>query len=276
MESDISIDTLEGIAEYMTKRLVYRVRESGLPLSTVDEQNLYSAARNMVYFYEDKGRLFEDAFAFQHPANINDLLLDLYNRRYRGFDRKGDPKEFRINPPAVFRECFRENFIELFHTNFFHDFKELGFMAPEDIKRFYEGIGMDGSKISSNVEMMSLPSDAEDRVIEDYLDVLEQHPVPLYAKIGDIMHNSQSRGSIRQLGKMTIYERLVRKHVKPLYRHLISNLYRHNKDRISTLPRYSAHKARLLGRQAISNHTSLSRRSKTASYDIPENKIYTG
>lgn len=221
-----SIDDLLDISNSWVDRFVIKVQDSGFSLSKKDKSNLYFSTAMMVYRYRDMERTAEKAYAFQHPLAINDLLLDAYNGVYRSKEPEKTAAN-KIIPPPEFISCFRDNYLEIFHTSFFHDAKELGIFPVEGIRDFYDGLEMDGKKIARNVELMSLPKGASSDVISSRLEILRRHPVPLYCKIGDAMHNSETRGSDRQFYKMTEhYNKLIRENFRPLYQYFFSNIYK--------------------------------------------------
>jgi hypothetical protein len=233
VERKRSIDDLLDISNSWVDRFVVKVQNSGLALSDRDKSNLYFGAEMMVYCYKDMERTVEKAYAFQHPLAINDLLLDAYNGIYRR-EYMGKTQSNKIIPPAEFISCFRDNYLEIFHTSFFHDAKELGIFPLEGIRNFYDGLKMDGKKIAHNVGFMSLPKAADSSIISSHMKVLRRHPIPLYCKIGDAMHNSETKGSERQFYKMTEhYNKLIKENFRPLYQYFFSNIYKNYHGKVA-------------------------------------------
>jgi hypothetical protein len=177
-----SIDSLLDRCHIWLENFLKKVGDSGLEVSKRDTDNLYIGSEMMVYCYRDMPRSAEKAYAFEHPLAINDLLLDAYNGIYR-IKNANRYHEYKITAPKEFTDCFRKNYLEIFHTSFFHDTEELGIFPVESIKKFYDGLKMKGKDIASNVEFMSLPKAANDTVISSRLKFLKSCPVPLYCKI---------------------------------------------------------------------------------------------
>ena len=241
---DYSLDSLLDICNSWVDRFSKKLVSSGLNPSERGLRNLYFGAEMIVYCYRDMERSSEKAYAFEHPLAINDLLLDTYNHIYKEkvADSKGI-KVHKIRPPADFISCYRNNYFKISHTAFFHDAIELKLIdndanaSARFISGLYNGLEMDGDEISSYVSMMSLPKAADDYTIKKYLDRLEKHPIPFFVKIGDAMHNSETRGSERQFGKMTNhYSEKIRKRFRALYPYFYRNICNNYIDKIFGIP----------------------------------------
>jgi hypothetical protein len=227
-ESNSNINTsmadLLDICNTRMERFIGKIQDSGLSLSGRDKSNLYLGAEMMVYCYRDKERNAEKAYAFEHPLDMNDILLDAYNSIYIGKEG-GKPVVHQIVPSHEFISCFRNHYLDMFHDNFFHDTIELGISTADFIRRFYEGLGMNGKSTAKNVISMTVPKGAPEEVIRKKLDALKDNPVTKYSKSSDIMDNSGTKGSERQYMKMTSTHNEFMKEVVPfLYPYFFENI----------------------------------------------------
>lgn len=218
---DDLLEHLIRTGERYVSDLTYDMRRQSLPFSERDKIDLSIATEETITLLRDEPRKVENAYFFEHALTINNLMFNAYK-----------------NPssPKKFLDCFRENYIEMIHTALFHDAVEKKVMSLEEIENFYNRIGMQGSVIASNVDKLTFPKRANSKEINQKLAELQKHPVPLYIKIFDIMHNSSSEGTEREFMKMRYhYKKLIEYNFNPMYRDFLKNLAKHNLKKIAKL-----------------------------------------